>query len=237
MARALVTRPLDEAPATAAALADRGHEAIIAPVTRIEATGADIPGSAFAGIIATSARAFACLAQRAELHLRNVPVHCVGARTAAAARARGFVVESPGADARSLLDAWRRLPEAGPILYLAGRDRKPFIEDELARRGVHIVVAEIYAAVAAGSLPDSARAALADGRCDAALAYSRRSAEILLRLAREAGLVERLLAIPHICMSADVAAPLRAAGAQAIVAAAPVQQAMLDAFDVAMARD
>ena len=52
------------------------------------------------------------------------------------------------------------------------------------------------------------------------LHYSKRSAESYLAGAKQAGVTEQALAVRHICLSAQIAAPLTAAGA-ANVAVAP----------------
>ena len=85
-----------------------------------------------------------------------------------------------------------------------------------------------YRADAADRLPAAAEAALLADRLDAALHYSRRSAATLLRLAAGSGLLPPLLALPHLCLSADVAEPLRAAGASRLVLAdAPHEDSLL----------
>lgn len=70
----------------------------------------------------------------------------------------------------------------------------------------------VYAAEAAARLPDPVGAALSQAGLDAVLHYSRRSARTALLLAEEAGLRESFARLSHLCLSADVAAPLAAAG-------------------------
>jgi uroporphyrinogen-III synthase len=58
--------------------------------------------------------------------------------------------------------------------------------------------------------------------------YSARSVATLLRLAAGAGVLDALLGLAHYCLSAEVAAPLRDAGAERIaVAVSPNESAML----------
>jgi uroporphyrinogen-III synthase len=148
---------------------------------------------------------------------------CVGARTAAAARARGFsVIEEPAPDARDL--AARMIARAKPrshYLYLAGRDRKPFLEQTLRDANHHVESLVVYEARAAATLPQVATAALGASEVDAILHFSRRSVDLLLSLARDAGIGEALTRARHVCISDDAAAPLRAAGIEARVAATP----------------
>ncbi len=54
----LVTRALDEGMRTAAALAARGHNAILSPVLEMVPTGAEWPAGVVDGALATSAQAF-----------------------------------------------------------------------------------------------------------------------------------------------------------------------------------
>ncbi len=50
--------------------------------------------------------------------------------------------------------------------------------------------------------------ALAKGEIAAALHYSKRSAEIFVKLAREAGLTDALVEIDHLALSREAASPL-----------------------------
>ena len=86
----------------------------------------------------------------------------------------------------------------------------------------------IYRAVAAETLPAEVAQALR-GQLDGALHYSRRSAATLLRLAGQAGALNAVLSLAHYCLSDEVAAPLREAGARRIaVAASPTEAALID---------
>ena len=145
--RVLVTRPEPEAAQTAADLAARGHEPVLAPLTRIVATGARLPEEAFDATIVTSARAIESLKDSDLPRLRALPVLCVGERTGEAARARGLRVEATASDARgllALLAARREQPRR--VLYLAGRDRKPLLEETLRRNGRVVATAVLYEA-------------------------------------------------------------------------------------------
>jgi uroporphyrinogen-III synthase len=70
--------------------------------------------------------------------------------------------------------------------------------------------------------------ALRDQKIDVTLHFSRRSAENYVKGAKAAGLEQMALAPEHFCLSAQVAEPLRAAGAgQIAVAPAPNEAALL----------
>ncbi len=221
-------RPAPEAAATAERLARLGHQAIVAPLLSIVPTGARLPQGAFAAIAATSANAFASLAEGPSAGLENLPVFVAGARTAEAAHARGFRnVERPHADARRLLAALvAGLPAQAQVLYLAGRDRKATLERGLAERGMAITVVETYAAQAVAALPPLVRDALQSRTLDAALHYSPRSAAIFCRLCEQADLAAAALA--HHCISVEAAEPLAELGASRIlIAEQPDETALL----------
>ena len=67
------------------------------------------------------------------------------------------------------------------------------------------------------------------GALDGVLHYSRRSAQMFLTGARTAGRLNAALAMPHFCISSEVAAPLRAAGAATVkVAPRPEEAALIE---------
>ena len=230
----LVTRALDEAARTAASLAALGHAAILSPVLEIVPTGAEWPAGVVDGVLATSAQAFEFLSAAPEWPApearRLMPVYAVGARTLEAARERGFEGRATLAqDARALArEMTETLDRAAParLVYLAGRDRKPDIEAELAQAGHLVETIVVYAAEPAEALDPEAAALIESGAIGAALHFSRRSAQIFLELAREADL--DLARLAHIAISEDAAQPLRVAGLASVrIAADPSEPAML----------
>ena len=90
-------------------------------------------------------------------------------------------------------------------------------------------VAAVYRAAKAERFPRAAEAALAAGRIDGVLHYSRRSAQAYLDCAQAAEMLNRALRPCHYCLSAQVAEPLLAAGAADIrVAARPEEAALVE---------
>jgi uroporphyrinogen-III synthase len=225
--RIALMRAEDDSAATAAELAARGFEAVIAPAIEIRALPAAPPQGRFEALIATSPRAIRALGEAARARLATIPLHVAGARAARAAREAGIaLVGEPAADAGALAERLARtLPPGARLLYLAGRDRKPTLEAALASAGLVVQTAELYVAEAREAW--SAREAAAVAGCDSALHYSRRSAALAVSLAARAGLAERFRALLHVCLSADVAEPLVAAGATRIVVAAVPNEAHL----------
>ncbi|HZZ60519.1 MAG TPA: uroporphyrinogen-III synthase [Roseiarcus sp.] len=173
-------------------------------------------------IVATSAKAFI-----GQTTLEAAaPFYAVGARTARAAEAHGWRLAAPPApDAAQLIETLRReLPPTASVLYLAGRDRKPALEDALDGFCA-LEVVEAYAAEARDSWRPAEIRALSS--CSAALHYSRRSAALAARLAENSGQAEHFLALRHICLSDDVAEPLRTIGARSVVVAERADEAAL----------
>lgn len=231
--RVLVLRPEAEAHRTAARLAARGHEAVVAPVLSIRAWHEPAPEGAFDVLVLTSANALIALAEMPAA-VRRLPVLAVGERTGEVARAAGFAdVLCAEGDRISLAVLARRvLPTGARLLLALGREHKDDTIPLLAAAGLIPVPWITYAADAVPALPAAAVEALAAGRIDAVLHYSRRSATIGLALAEAAGVAPALLAGLQVCLSEDVAAPLRAAGAARIaVARQPDEAALLAALD------
>ncbi len=230
----LVTRALDEAMRTAANLTVRGHTAILSPVLEMIPTGAEWPDGVVDGVLATSARGFELFSAAPDwppLEARRLtPVYAVGDRTLDSARERGFegratLAPDAGTLARIVVEA---LGGGGParLVYLAGRDRKPDLEAELAEAGHAVAAIEVYAAEPAEALDPEAAALIEAGEIGAALHFSRRSAQLFLELTREAGL--DVAGLDHVAISADAAQPLIEAGVASVrVAPEPNEEAML----------
>ena len=231
--KVLVTRPADAAARTLAALTERGHHGILSSVLDIVATDAAWPQGVVDAALATSANAFEHLRSDANWPLpetrRLLPLYLVGEQTQHAARARGF--EGPAIVALDAQDlATQILAQANRparTLYLAGRERKSELEDRLTAAELNFDVLEVYDARAAAELSEDAIGLLHAGKCDAVLHYSRRSAEVFLKLAEAADV--NVAALLHVAISEDAATPLRKAGlARIAVAAEPKEQSLLD---------
>jgi uroporphyrinogen-III synthase len=227
--RFLVTRSRDDAARTADKLAARGHDACLAPVTRIVPTGDPVPDAPYDALIVTSVHAEAALAALD----RTKPVFAVGERTAEGVRAAGFAdIAVAEGDAVSLVRLIRAtLAPDLALLHVTARHHKDEPAASLRASGFTILQWEAYEAEAVAALPDAAFEALCSGQIGAALHYSRRSADLVIRLAGEAGLASSLLTFPHLCLSADVAAPLISAGATTLVAGEPSEEALLGLLD------
>jgi uroporphyrinogen-III synthase len=230
--RLLVTRPEPDGERTAAALRARGHEVLVAPLLRIERLAADLGDGPWAAVAITSANAARAIADHPRLgELLRLPVFTVGGRTAEAARSAGFgdVVSADGdeRDLARLIAA--RCSRGMPLLYLAGEDRGGDLAGDLARQGVTVRVVVIYRAAKAARFPSAIGPAMAEGRLDGVLHFSRRSAQAYVECARAAAQLGAAPAPCHYCLSAQVAEPLLAAGAVNVrIASRPDTAAMLE---------
>lgn len=222
-----VARPLPAGARTAGRVAALGHRPLLAPVLDLALSGAPAPDGPFDALVLTSASAVPALAGSP---FTGLPAYCVGTRTASAARAAGLgPVHEAGGDALALADLiGQALPRGARLLHAAGRERKDEPGDTLAARGYRLTVWVAYAARPLPTLPEPVAAALDAGALDAALHYSRRSAATALGLARMAGREDAFCRLAHHCLSADVAAPLVAAGILShVVAARPDEETLL----------
>src|SRR3984893_11048254 len=146
-----------------------------------------------------------------------------------AERARERVLDGPpliGPDAKSLARAIAsRFAAPCRFVYLAGRDRKPDLENSRVKAGHVMEPIQVYAAQPAESLSEAALALARKGEIGVVMHYSRRSTDVFLGLARSAGL--DLSRINHVCISHDAAAPLLVAGIhEVLIAKTPDEQAM-----------
>jgi uroporphyrinogen-III synthase len=229
--RLLVTRPEPDAERTAAALRHRGHQVEIAALLRIESVAdAELGQGPWSALVVTSANAVRAIASHPRrAALLGLPLFAVGGRSAAAARAAGFLdVTAAGGNVQALA---QRLSEHGgrdPLLYLAGQDRSGDLAGDLAAHGRIVHTAVVYRAVKADEFPPAIAEALAAGQIDGVPHFSRRSAQAYIDCARTAGLLAQALAPTHYCLSDQIAEPLMAAGVKSIlIAARPEETALI----------
>jgi uroporphyrinogen-III synthase len=240
----LVTRPHPDCEITAEALRARGFEVLLAPMLRFEPVAfTDDAQVDYGAVIATSANALRAIEpELAASRLTGLPLFAVGERTASAARAAGFskviVAKGGAAGLRDLVlqSVWAKvLKKASVLLYLAGADLSRDLAGELRERGFRVVTQTTYRMIALSSLPREACDAFTANAVEAVLHYSRRSASAFLDAVRAAGVEISALAVPHCCISADVASVLRDAGAtQVLAAATPDENALFGSLGRAL---
>lgn len=177
----LLTRPTAQAEAFARAIETAlpgRFEVILAPMTRIEPTGAPLDLGGASGLLFTSANGVEQFA------LRNIatslPAYCVGAMTAATARRAGLAAESAEGDVAALaaLARARHRPGDGPLVHIRGAHAAGDLTGALARAGIPARAAEIYAQTPS-PLPPEAAARFARGEVDVVTHFSPRSARAL----------------------------------------------------------
>lgn len=230
--RVLILRAREDAQRTARALLARGHAPVIAPLLRIVGTDHIIGDVAYRAVLAASAHAVEWLNDDGFRRIAALPLFVVGERTANAARQRGFrdvrVAAGDGCRLAGLVvDSHLGAPDRTPLLLLAGRDRKAEPAATLLAAGYPVDVRVTYRAEAVRALPAAGRHAIASGTLDAVLHYSRRSADLFVSRTARAGLMTEATALRQVCLSEDVAAPLRMAGWPRIAVAIQPDEASL----------
>ena len=247
-ARALVTRPLEDAGPVMAALRRRGIACMVEPMLRmvpLPAPAIDLDG--VQGLVVTSAngaRAFAAACRR-----RDLPVYAVGDASAAAARELGFSpVESAGGDVAALADLVARhaAPGAGALFHPAGRVSAGDLAGRLQALGFSLRRSRLYEARPADAFSaplQAALAALSEGGEAAppavaaaglrwVLFFSPRTAATFVSLSETAGLADACRRLMALCLSRNVAAAASAIEWRALaVAARPEQEALLALLD------
>jgi len=236
MVRMLVTRPEPDASETAARLNALDIEAVIDPLLISDTLPTTLPDAAgFAALAVTSANALRALDDRGDLpRLRHLPLYAVGDRTAEVARRHGFTqVTSAQGSFDDLVALLARAGVDGPILYPAAQQQAGDLGKALAPHGIMVITTPVYAMRPATALSPATRAGL-DGGIDAALFYSRRTAETFADLAGGLGERSRLGVL---CLSEAVAEPLVAAHfVRVSLADHPSEEAMMG-LALSFARD
>ena len=210
MTHMLVTRPEPDGQSTVARLKALDIEAVSVPLMVREVLDISLPPpDGFTAMILTSANAVRSLVDRGVVgDYLQLPVFAVGERTAREAQLAGFQRVSSAAGAlRDLVNAMAiaRLP--GPVFYPAGKHGSGDLAQALSPLGIMVVTARIYDMVAVDSLSPETLADLCDGRINAVLHYSRRTAQIFAGLAGALDRKQRSRPA-MLCLSEMVAEPL-----------------------------
>jgi uroporphyrinogen-III synthase len=225
----LLTRPHDASRRTAERLAAMGHKVLADPLLVLSFSPpprliGDRPPDA---IVLTSANAAHAIEHHPDLaRLAALPLWTVGSRTTDAARTLGFrAPRGEASDVATLAELLKKEP-AQNLLYLAGEVRAGDLAALAPAHKVETCV--VYSAVPKTELAFETVKALRNGRVTDVLHYSRRLAETYLTLAGAAGISDAALKPRQLCLSEQVAAPLRAAGAADVRAAKePREEALL----------
>lgn len=235
--RVLIIRPEREATALAAALTERGHTPVIAPLFRLEYLHPPAEFSAALAdcqaVLLTSANGARALAEASEQ--RGRAILAVGDTTASTAEGLGFsAVTSAAGDGAALAElARQRLdPKDGPLLHVSGREVAVDLGALLQPAGFEVKRFALYDAREETSLPDSARAALEARALDVVTFFSPRAASVFASMVEDAGLAANLRDVTAVAISPAALVP--AAGLpfkSAAAAKRPSRQAVLDEID------
>ena len=231
--RLLVTRPEPDAGREAEALAARGHEAVLAPLLKIE-FARDVPLD-FAGVQALIVTSRNALRARRELpDARKLPLFAVGEATARAARNIGFanVTTGPGtAEELAELIAATLEPKHGPLVYLAGETLAFDLKSRLEAKGFTLCQPVLYRARPAEQLPAQALSLLKSGKVDGAILLSPLTARTFALLIDKHGVVTQGRRLVCYCLSQAVAEVLSVLGFEVRVAARPREEEVLALVD------
>ncbi len=226
----LLTRPRGQSEAFAAALEARmpGHfRPLVAPLIDIAPVEAPLDLDGVEGLAFTSANGVEQFAARTTD--RSLPAWCVGAMTAAAARAAGFAAVSANGDVAALADliAARRRPGGGVVLHVRGRHAAGDLVGRLAAAGVAARAAGIYDQPPQ-PVPAEVAARLAAGGVDVVALFSPRTAALFNAAAAATGWP--LAALTAVSLSPAADAALTAPVGRRVVAAEPTREGMLAAL-------
>lgn len=225
----LVTRPQGAALGTKARLEADGHTVLLDPLLELSfAPPSHLVGSPPPdAVVVTSSNGARAIARHSDLSaLAALPVWTVGTRTSAAVRELGFQIAGEAPDVAHLAAL---LVEEKPksLLYLAAENRAAELSELLPMHKVRTEV--VYRATPASGLSPETVDALCSGRVSDVLHYSRRLAEYYVALADAVDVGPQSLAPRHLCLSEQVAEPLRTAGASVVrVAREPREDALLN---------
>lgn len=228
--RVLLTRGSEESAETARALKALGHQVVEAPLIEIVWRDLpELPAGPFTGMILTSRNGLRFLERQADKkQFQDLPLAVVGERTARLAAERGYSVEIVTENVLALItEVETRWPQ-GRLLYPRGKDVSYDLAVSLANQKRQLIEIIAYEAAARPHLPQQVIAALTAGEIEAALFYSRRTAELFRQA--QAGLrpVMPLTRVRAYCLSAAIAEVLPAemfAGIE--IAARPDEAALL----------
>jgi uroporphyrinogen-III synthase len=201
--RVLVTRALADATRTAQELAERGHQALVAPLSEVRfLDSGEMDLNGICALVATSSNGVRAFARRCGR--RDLPIFTVGATTTATARAAGFVdVTSSAGDALMLAELIGKSlePAAGALLHVCGRSSAPGFSESIAGAGFDLRKWELYETVYRPELSADIIDAVGECAVDAVLVLSPESGRTLVESLLRAGLAGRCRGIIACCIS------------------------------------
>jgi uroporphyrinogen-III synthase len=233
--RFIITRPLEDAKALAEKLGSRGDTAVIEPLISIVVRDNALwPDKPYQAIVVSSANAARVLASHNKApRLFAVQAFAVGRQSAAAARHAGFQTVTAGDGNMAQLAAKLAAtldPRNGPILYLSGEDIAADLETMLKAQRFEVERSVLYKAEAVADLSENVKRRIVAGDIDGVFLYSPRTATIWRSLVEKARLSDKVQPLPHLCLSANVAATLGKDYVK-VIAPEPTEPSLLSLLD------
>jgi uroporphyrinogen-III synthase len=223
MKKILLTRIKEDAKQTAKQLAELGFAAEIYPLAKLEYLQADLPEAEI--IITTSQNSLRAAEKLGADFLKTKKLYVIGKHSAALAEELGYenitIAQNNVASLEQLILA--NEAKASKILYLAGRDLSCDLQSTLIKQGFESVAQKtIYQINLAETLPNELRQKLENQEIDAAMFFSKRSAENFIKL------TETLPNIKVFCLSKQIAEIFKKAFFQKVYySASPCNKSLL----------
>ncbi len=230
----LVTRPLDDAAETAAALRGRGHTVSLSPLFDIQfIKDHDTLPPRLGAVIFTSRNSVRAYC---ESHAnRNLMAYCVGNATARTASEYGFKnLHSADGAARDLLALIQNSWKSDNVMLLrVASDTTPDILDRILKdSGFHLDRRMLYTTPAVSSFTPETLGLLRRGELDGVLFFSPRTATVFCDLLVKASLTEACRNMTAWCISDETGKALSDMHFERIaVAAKPNQGSLLSLID------
>ena len=213
----LLTRPLADSQRIAGELHAYGIQALIWPLTRISWTDGPLKvPSHVDALVFSSAHAIRAFCSQSTP--RDLPVFCVGQRTAELARQHGFKDVTAAGGTFDALVATICAAKPCAVLYLRGRDVIGDMTSALAAHGIDCISQIVYAAEPAGPPEHTVTQAFQAGSIEAITIWSRRNADLLdesIRARSDWKIADSTV----IAISDNAAAPLGSTGFRRIIVA------------------
>ncbi len=233
--RVMVTRPREDSISLQRALLKRGVEVLLEPMLTIERLSDhtfDLNG--VHALIFTSANGVRAFASTCDS--REMPVFTVGDSTASACGDEGFSrITSAGGDVGELEALVRRScePRDGRLIHVAANVAAGKLVENLTESGFDVVRIPLYQSTQATTLSDGGRTALQQGRVDAVMFFSPRTATTFVSLMTALGIESACRGTDAICLSPAVADRAgKVVWRRVAVASTPSQDALLEALNI-----
>ena len=217
--RVLITQPVADAAAVAAALQGRGHHALTTPVITVERTAAPtVKLEGAQGFIVTSPNGARALADT--ISVRTFPVFADSATTASELKRLGFknikAAKDDSADLAKLVEKTAN-PNAGAFIYACSTTAPVHLGALLSNMGFAVRSLPLYSTKRVERVSPEMRRILENGDVDAALFLSADEARAFVTLIQREKLESLVEGLKTIAANPIVAAPLRALNLGAVV--------------------